>query len=132
MRTSPDSWPAPTLSTPSTDAKIHYRRGITALVAGIAHADALLGGSVAADGDFYLARLGLAVAMAVMGARFVAPRQTGNLSRGERQHAEIVLATFAGDSRHAADLRREHLLEYPGDLLIVWLPAARLPKVATT
>ena len=29
---------------------------------------------------------------------------------------------LAGDCRHARDLRREHLLEFPGDLLIVWLP----------
>lgn len=102
------------------------------MVAGIAHADALLCASIAADGDFYLARVGLAVAMAVMGANFVMPRPTGALTRGERQHAEIVLATFAGDVRHADDLRREHLLEYPGDLLIVWLPAVPIPKVETT
>ena len=132
MRPNPDSWPAPTLSTASTDAKIHYRQGIAAMVAGIAHADSLLGGSIAADGDFYLARLGLAVALAVMGAHFVAPLPAGPLTRGERQHAEIVLATFAGDVRHADDLRREHLLEYPGDLLIVWLPAAPIPKTERT
>jgi hypothetical protein len=131
MRTSPDIWPAPTLSTPSTDAVIHYRRGVAALVAGIAHADALLRGAIAADSDFYLAQIALAVAVAMMGARFVVPRSATTITRGERQHAEIVVATFEGASRHADELRREHLLEYPGDLLIVWLPAAGLRKETT-
>jgi hypothetical protein len=41
----------------------------------------------------------------------------------------VVAAAFDGDPWHAADLRREHLLDYPGDVLIVWLPAVlrRLP-----
>ena len=123
MRTEPADWPAPELSTTSLDAVICYRRGIAALVAGVAHADALLGAALAADADFYLAQLGLAVALAVMGVHFVPPRSTGALTRGERQHSEIVVATFTGAERHADDLRREHLLEYPGDLLIVWLPS---------
>ena len=44
------------------------------------------------------------------------------MQRGERQHVEIVNTALAGGATHAADLRREHLLEFPGDLLIVWLP----------
>jgi hypothetical protein len=71
-----------------------------------------------------VAQLGLAVALATMGAHFVPPRPIGALTRGERQHSEIVVAAFTGASRHADDLRREHLLEYPGDLLIVWLPSS--------
>jgi hypothetical protein len=132
MRNEPEDWPAPELSTTSPDAVIYYRRGIAALVAGVAHADALLGGALAADADFYLAHLGLAVALAVMGARFVPPRSTGVLTRGERQHSEIVVATFTDASQHANDLRREHLLEYPGDLLIVWLPALPVWRRANT
>ena len=46
------------------------------------------------------------------------------LTRGERQHQEIIRAALRGDVAHAADLRRVHLLEFPGDVLIVWLPAA--------
>ena len=45
------------------------------------------------------------------------------MSRGERQHVEVVHAALSGDTCRADDLRREHLLEYPGDLLVVWLPA---------
>ena len=47
------------------------------------------------------------------------------MTRAERQHREVVHTTLAGDVRHAADLRREHLLEFPGDVLIVWLPVLR-------
>ena len=126
MRTSLDTWAVPTLSTATPDAVIGYRQGIAALVAGIAHADVLLSGAVAMDPDFYLAQLGLAVALAVMGSGFVPPRPAKGLTRGERQHAEIVLSAFAGAQGHARDLRREHLLEYPGDLLIVWLPSVRV------
>jgi hypothetical protein len=132
MRTSLDNWAVPSLSTTSPDAVIGYRQGIAALVAGIAHADALLSGAVALDPDFYLAQLGLAVALAVMGSAFVPPPPAKGLTRGERQHAEIVLSTFAAAHGHASDLRREHLLEYPGDLLIVWLPSLRVSRVAST
>ena len=42
--------------------------------------------------------------------------------RGERQHVETVRAWQRGDLRRAHDLRREHLLEYAGDLFVVVLP----------
>ena len=51
------------------------------------------------------------------------PTDPSMLSRPERQHCEIVRAAFEGDLERAAELRRTHLLEYPGDVLIVWLPA---------
>jgi hypothetical protein len=49
-----------------------------------------------------------------------------DLARGERQHAEIVAAWLRGETLRAADLRREHLADYPGDVLVVWLPALRI------
>jgi hypothetical protein len=125
----PDSWPAPALTAISSEAIVCYRRGIAALVAGTAYADTLLAAALAADPDFYLSRLGLSVAHTVVGRPFVAPPSTSKITRGERQHAEIVRSTFAGAVRHANDLRREHLLEYPGDLLIVWLPSLASWKV---
>lgn len=127
----PDTWAVPTLSTVSTEAKTRYRTGIGGLVAGIVHADALLAMAIEVDPDFYMAQLALSVALAVMGSPFAPPRPAVVLTRGERQHREIVLSTFAGKRRHAKDLRREHLLEYPGDLLIVWLPALRMWREAT-
>lgn len=128
------TWDAPPLSTTSAEAASRYRRGIAALVAGIDHAEDLLAEAVAMDPDFHLARIGIAVARAVAGQAYVAPTPpptpgpARRLLRGERQHGEIVEAALTGDRRHAADLRREHLLEYPGDLLVVWLPAFRPPR----
>jgi DNA-binding GntR family transcriptional regulator len=119
------TWDTPPLSTTSAEAATRYRRGIAALVAGISHAEDLLAEAIAIDPDFHLARIGIAVANAVAGQAYAAPMPTRRPLRGERQHGEIVEAALAGDRHHAADLRREHLLEYPGDLLIVWLPALR-------
>jgi DNA-binding GntR family transcriptional regulator len=121
------TWDSPPLSTTSAEAATCYRRGIAALVAGISHAEELLAEAVAIDPDFHLARIGVAAAQAAAGQPYVAPVPTRRPLRGERQHGEIVGAALAGDRRHAADLRREHLLEYPGDLLIVWLPALPSP-----
>ena len=120
------TWTAPPLSTASREAEIRYRQGIAALVAGLSHAEDVLDEAVAIDPDFVLARIAVAVANASDDRPYVAPAQTGRLLRGERQHAEIVEAELTGDRRHAADLRREHLLEFPGDLLIVWLPTRHL------
>ena len=75
------------------------------------------------DPGFFLGRVGVAVGEAVAGRGWVAVTATTRLTRGERQHGEVVAAAIGGDPQRAADLRREHLLEYPGDLLIVWLPA---------
>jgi DNA-binding GntR family transcriptional regulator len=124
------TWDAPPLSTTSAEAASRYRRGIAALVAGIDHAEDLLAEAVAIDPDFHLARIGIAVARAAAGQAYVAPAPppARRPLRGERQHGEIVEAALTGDRRHAADLRREHLLEYPGDLLVVWLPAFRPPR----
>ena len=116
-------WEVPTLSTTSVEAAIRYRDGIAALVAGIANADRLLAAATTLDPGFLLAHIGVAVADVAAGANYAAPSALGIASRGERQHAEVVAATFGGDCRRARDLRREHLLEFPGDVLIVWLPA---------
>ena len=120
------TWSAPPLSTPSREAETRYRQGVAALVAGLSQAEDLLDEAVAIDPDFFLARIAAAVAKASDDRPYAAPAPTGRLLRGERQHTEIVEAELAGDRRHAADLRREHLLEFPGDLLIVWLPTRHL------
>lgn len=100
-----------------------YRRGVAALVSGGAHAADLLTTAVALDPGFALARAALAVSLALEGRPYAAlPRGTAVLSRAERQHLEIVQATLSGNLPRAWDLRREHLLEFPGDVLIVWLP----------
>jgi hypothetical protein len=116
------AWRAPPLSTTSTEALDCYHRGIAALVAGISHAEELLDEAAAIDPGFFLAHLGVTVARAATGQPYTMPIRPSGLWRAERQHAEIVKAHLAGHCRRAADLRREHLAEYPGDLLIVWLP----------
>ena len=116
-------WTPPPLSTTSTDALDRYHRGIAALVAGLSHAEELLDEAAAIDPGFFLAHLGVTVARAATGHPYTVPIRPPRLLRAERQHAEIVETQLAGHRRRAADLRQEHLIEYPGDLLIVWLPA---------
>jgi hypothetical protein len=119
-------WRSPVLTTGSDAAVRAYRIGIASLVAGAAQAEASLEAAVAADPDFALARVGLAAARFRRGGPYVAaPLRSSGLTRGERHHAEIVEATCLGDVDHAADLRREHLLDYPADLLVVWAPILR-------
>jgi hypothetical protein len=129
VRPDDEAWNPPPLSTANRTASASYRHGIAALVAGAPDAEDLLGEAVATDPTFVLASIGLAVAKTVAGHPFVPPEWTTGMLRGERQHAEIVEAALTGDDRRSSDLRREHLLEYPGDLLIVWLPALQRPHV---
>jgi hypothetical protein len=91
-------------------------------VSGRADADELLDAALLLDPDFLLARVGRAACDVAAGASYVPPAPDLGVGRGERQHAELVATMLHGDCAHARDLRREHLLEYPGDLLIVWLP----------
>jgi hypothetical protein len=102
-----------------------YGRGVADLVAGIGRASRHLDRAVALDPGFLLAHVGLAVARAGAGPPVDPPEPVRAVSRGERQHAELVVAALAGTPsgmRRAASLRREHLAEYPGDLLVVALP----------
>jgi hypothetical protein len=116
-------WESPPLTTTSVEATILYRDGIAALVTGLSDAARLLDQAVEHDPGFLLAHVGVAVTRVVGGGTYSPPATTtGRAGRGERQHAEIVATALAGDRRRADDLRREHLLEYPGDVLIVWLP----------
>jgi DNA-binding GntR family transcriptional regulator len=124
MTSTDHPWRSPALST-STDAAVRcYRQGIAALIAGAPHAERNLEDAVAADPEFVLARIGLAAARFALGRPFALQSDgNGGTTRAERHHAEIVEAVCHGDRHRATDLRREHLLEYPADLLIVWAPA---------
>ena len=103
-----------------------YRVGVAALVAGGAHASRLLATAIALDPGFALARRRCAVALALEGRPYEPlPRAACAINRAERQHLEVVQAALSGSVRRAHDLRREHLLEFPGDVLIVWLPVVQ-------
>jgi hypothetical protein len=117
------TWKTPPLSTSSDTAARCYWHGILSLVAGIPHGEESLADAVAIDANFFMARIGIAAVRALAGEGYQHPATTNEILLGERQHAEIVKSVFIHQHRRAADLRREHLLEYPGDLLIVWLPA---------
>jgi len=121
MPSSDSIWLPPPLSATSPEAVALYRRGTVALVAGMAHARTLLAEAIVKEPGFFAAQVADAVACATDGDAYRPPRTKPGLTRGERQHGEVVEAAFTGDHRHAADLRREHLAEYPGDLLIVRL-----------
>ena len=116
------SWASPSLSTGSIAAAVAYRAGIAALIAGTSHAKYLLALAVAHDPAFCLARLAVSAADAAEGLPFRHVTATNPLNRGERQHLEAVEAAFIGDHQRAEVLRREHLIDFPGDLLVVWLP----------
>jgi hypothetical protein len=123
MSSTDHAWCSPALSTRADAAVRSYRRGIAALIAGAPHPEAALEEALSADPGFALARVGLAVAHFAHGERFAPPPvATLPMTRAERHHAEIVEALCRGDRDHATDLRREHLLEYPADLLVVWAP----------
>ena len=127
MASTDQTWNTPPLSSGNRLAVACYRRGIAELVTATGHAAELLAEAVAIDPTFFVAQVGAAVADVVAGRPYRRPLPALRPLRGERQHGEIVDAELGGDRRRAADLRREHLLEYPGDLLIVWLPALHLP-----
>ena len=89
-------------------------------------ASRLLATAIALDPGFALARAASAVALALEGRPYEPlPRGACAINRAERQHLEVVQATLSGSVRRARDLRREHLLEFPGDVLIVWLPVVQ-------
>jgi len=123
MSSNDHAWRSPALSTSADAAVRSYRQGIAALIAGAPHSQRALEQALTADSGFALAHVGLAVARFAHGERFEPPPlSTLQMSRAEQHHAEIVEALCRGDRGHAADLRREHLLEYPADLLVVWAP----------
>ncbi len=114
-------WCTPELSTPVGEAAVAYQVGVAALVADLPGARSSLARAVTLDDDFLLAHVALA---ATEGRSYRSARRTASASRPERQHAEVVARFFGSDPAGALDLRREHLAEFPGDLLVVWLPLA--------
>jgi hypothetical protein len=120
------TWSAPRWTTSVDEAALAYRRGVTDLVAGVGRAAGLLGRAVELDPDFLLAHVALTVAAADGDRGSQRPWPLTTVTRGERQHAEVVEAALAAGvpagSGRALWLRREHLAEYPGDVLIVALP----------
>jgi hypothetical protein len=124
VSTTSASWTAPPVTTDVAAARLAYRLGVARLVAGIPGWQEALEEALALDGDLLLARVALAAARALEGEPFVSPPCTRPVSLAERQHAEVVAHAFGTDPARLHDLRRRHLEEHPGDILVVWLPLA--------
>jgi DNA-binding GntR family transcriptional regulator len=52
------------------------------------------------------------------------PPEPRHLTRKERHHVEIVLLAVAGDVARASALAREHLVEFPDDVVVARLLAS--------
>ena len=130
MRPDADHWATPVPSTTNTAALAAYHDGLAALIAGSGHAEAMLRAAVDHDPDFLLACVALGVAGVLRRLPYEAGPLPPTATRAERQHAEVVRTTMCGDQAHADDLRREHLSEFPGDLLVVWLPTVGLRQAS--
>ncbi|MEO8266609.1 MAG: hypothetical protein ABI706_14000 [Ilumatobacteraceae bacterium] len=113
------------ISTDQPAAALSYAAGLELLLSSSPDATRALRHATTVDPHFGLAWMALAVAtctegLATEGNR-CADRAGANLAgstRRERQHIEVITMLLAGDLRRAAVLGREHLREYPTDLLV--------------
>lgn len=113
------------ISTDLPAAACSYATGLDLLLSSSPDATRALLHATTIDPHFGLAWMALAVAtstdgLATEGNR-CAERAAANLTgstRRERQHIEVIRMLLEGDLRRAAVLGREHLREYPTDLLV--------------
>jgi hypothetical protein len=110
-----------TLSAASASA---YGQGVELLVGLSPDAISVLRVAIESDPHFELARVALACALAAAGTPAETPRcECSPLSchastRRERQHIEVVRLVLSGERDRAAVLGREHLREFPRDILV--------------
>ena len=90
------------------------------------NATSLLRTAVESDPHFELARVALACALAEAGMPSETTRcdcpslSCRSSTRRERQHIEVVRLVLSGERERAAVLGREHLREFPNDILVVY------------
>lgn len=113
-----------TLSTSSTDATHAYVEGVDRLLAAHAAPEEAFDRALAADPRFALAQIGLARSLQLLGrgapaqATAARARELGaSLERRERQHVEALALAVAGQGARALALIREHLAEFPRDVM---------------
>lgn len=113
------------ISTDRPAAASSYATGLELLLSSSPDATRALRHATTADPHFGLAWMALAVATSTefpaAESNRCAERAAANLTgstRRERQHIEVIGMLLAGDIRRAAVLGREHLREYPTDLLV--------------
>ena len=112
------------VSTRSVESARAYAVGVDLLIASSPEAIPALRAAVEADMHFELARVALACALAAAGVPDEAPRcdcPPGTCrarTRRERQHIEVVRLVLSGERERAAVLGREHLREFPSDIVV--------------
>ncbi len=113
------------VSTESLASAVAYARGIDLLLMSSAEAESALREAVGADPHFELARVALACAHARADNQAESPLRdrprcsaASAPTRRERQHIEVIRLVLSGDRDRAAVLGREHLREFPNDVLV--------------
>lgn len=111
------------VSTRSAASAAAYAQGVELLVGLSPEATSLLRTAVRSDPHFELARVALACALAARGMPAEAPRCDCSPScrattRRERQHIEVLRLVLSGERERVAVLGREHLREFPSDILV--------------
>jgi hypothetical protein len=120
------------ITTDAASAAYAYSRGIQLLITSSVDAEALLRDAVRADPHFALARVALDLAVDARGLA-TAPHERADradttsvgATRRERQHIEVIRLVLSGNRERAAVLGREHLREFPNDILVAHVLASR-------
>ena len=120
------------ITTDAASAAHAYSRGIQLLITSSAEAEAALRDAVRADPNFALARVALDLAIDARGLAAEehewadrADTTSAGATRRERQHIEVIRLVLSGERERAAVLGREHLLEFPNDVLVAHALASR-------
>jgi len=120
------------ITTDDASAAHAYSRGIHLLITSSADAVDLLRDAVTVDPGFALARVALALAVDARrppGEQHEcaagADTTSAGATRRERQHIEVIRLVLNGENERAAVLGREHLREFPNDVVVSYLLASR-------
>ena len=119
------------VSTRSVKSAASYAQGVELLIGLSLEALPALRTSVESDPHFELARVALACALAAAGLPAEALRcdcsspSCHTSTRRERQHIEVVRLVLSGERERAGALGREHLREFPSDLLVAHILTSR-------
>ncbi len=120
------------MSTKSFASALAYHRGLDLLLMSSPEAESALRAAVEADPEFELARVALACALVTADKPAEIALREGSLdpeaivpTRRERQHIEVIRLVLSGDRDRAAVLGREHLREFPSDVLVSHVLASR-------
>lgn len=113
------------MSTRSCASAQAYTRGVDLLLRSSPEATSALRLAVEADPEFALARVALACALLADDLPVESVSNEGSWcsaadvpTRRERQHIEVIRLVLSGDRDRAAVLGREHLREFPSDVLV--------------